>query len=150
MRIEIDDWLTAIVFVLVVLGILFALMYSAARLAGSEPPNLPRFSCLPEPDGDTTRFVFENTGTAAAFDVAVRSARDQYGEPFARIPLFGPAMTATWTLSRPTPAPVPSSGDAPDADQVVEWLTVEWRLEPSGSRRWARIPVRIPTGLIAR
>src|SRR5664279_1545341 len=119
MRIEIDDWLTAIVFILVVVGILFGLMYSAARLAVVDAPNVPKFSCLPEHDGDSTRFTLLNTGTGTAFDVAVRSARNQRGEPLARIPIFGPAMTATWTLSRaaPDPAtaplPVPPSGDPP-------------------------------------
>ena len=104
MRIEIDDWLTAIVLVLVVLGILFGLMYSAARLAGSEPRSYPKFSCLPEQDGDLTRFVLHNTGTAPAFDIAVRWARDPGGTPFARTPLLGPAATMDWTMKPPPKA----------------------------------------------
>jgi hypothetical protein len=154
MRIEIDDWLTAIVFILIVLGILFSMMYLAARLAVIDAPNVPKFSCLPEQDGDTTRFTLMNTGTGTAFDVAVRLASNTRGEPVARTPIFGPGMTTTWTLSRaipdPAQAPVSPSGDAPAADQVVQWLTVEWRVDPSGSRHWTRIPVRIAKGLIAR
>lgn len=151
MRIEINDWPTAIVLIVVVVGVLFALMYSAARLAVVDAANVPKFSCLPEQDGDATRFTLLNTGTGSAFDVAVRPARDPRGEPLVRIALFGPAMTATWTSSRSVPASsAPQPGDPPATDQVVEWLTVEWRLEPSGSRRWTRIPVRIPRGIVAR
>ena len=154
MRIEIDDWPTAIVIVLIVFGVLFSLMYLAARLALIDAPNFPKFSCLPEQLGDTTRFTLMNTGTGTAFDVAVRLASNTRGEPVARTPIFGPGMTATWTLSwaapDPAQAPVSPSGDASAAAQVVQWLTVEWRVDPSGSRHWTRIPVRIPAGLIAR
>jgi hypothetical protein len=146
MRIEIDDWLTAIVFILVVLGILFALMYQAARLAVADLPSAARFSCLPEQDGDATRFTLLNTGTGPAFDIAVRSGRAPRSQPFARTPLLAPGATLTWELSPADPATV----DAAAPDQIVEWLSIEWRREPAGSGRWTQLPVRISQGLIAR
>jgi hypothetical protein len=149
-RIEIDDWLTAIVFVVVVLGILFALMYQAARLAVTDLPGLARFSCLPEQDGDATRFTLQNTGTGPAFDVAIRSGRAPRRQPFARTPLLAPGASLTWELSPAAPVPAPPGADASAPDQIVEWLSIEWRRGPAGSGRWTRLPVRIPTGLIAR
>ena len=60
MRIEINDWPTAIVFIVLVAGVLFALMSPAARLALADAPNVPKLSCLPEQDGDATRFTLLN------------------------------------------------------------------------------------------
>ena len=159
MRIEFDDWLTASVFILVVLGILFGLMYQAARLAVTDLPAVARFSCLPEQIGEVTRFALHNTGTGPAFDVAIRLSRAPRSEPFARTALLAPGSTLTWDLSPAAQTPPaadasPSADAAPPADaslpaETVEWLSIEWRREPAGSGRWTRIPVRVPKGLIA-
>jgi hypothetical protein len=148
MHIEIDDWWGALAFIVVTGLFLFFLMYWAARLAALTSPSLPKFSCHTETDGGSTRFSLTNIGSGPAFDVAIRWARDEYGDPFARTPMLGPQGICTWELSPVTPGSLSLGG--PASHQVVEWLSVEWRPNQAGSGRWTRVPVRIPGGLIER
>jgi hypothetical protein len=146
MHIEIDDWFGAIVFLVIAGMFIFMIVYAAVRLAVPDTASRPDFSCETSTDGPTTRFTLANIGTAAAFDVAVRSVRDAYGQPFARTVLLAPQATCTWELSS-MPAGV-RPVEAPRPQQTFDWLSVEWRPKPDGRGRWNRVPVRLAEGVI--
>jgi hypothetical protein len=146
MHIEIDDWFGATVFVVIAGVGLFVIVYAAVRFALQDTASRPEFSCETSSSESTTRFTLTNVGTAAAFDVAVRSVRDAYGQPFARTVLLAPQATCTWELSSMPESVQPVEAPAPN--QTFDWLSVEWRPKPDGPGRWNRVPVRLAEGVL--
>ncbi|HLY12987.1 MAG TPA: hypothetical protein VKR24_01450 [Candidatus Limnocylindrales bacterium] len=138
MHIEIDDWFGALTLLAVIVVVLFLVVFAAVRLALSDLGSRPEFSCETGAGGDLTRFVVTNVGAAPAFDVAVRSVRDAYGQPFARTTLLAPQASLTWAVPAGS-TPV----ESPTRLGTVDWLSVEWRPRPDGPGRWNRVPVRL-------
>ncbi len=145
MRIEFDDWLALLV-VLVVGGFaLFGLVYWAVRMALTDHPAFPRFSCYVKTAGDSTEVTLSNVGPAPAYDVAVLWASRRAEPPLAQAAVLAPFGSLTWSLSRP-------QGDAAGAPPVdsmsVAYLVVRWSMAGASSRRVVSIPIRVPAGVV--
>jgi len=143
MHIEIDDWLSATLFLLIVVVILFVVVFAAIRLAMTDLANRPEFTCVATTSGDLTRFTLTNVGGSAAFDLAVRSGRDAYGQPLARTVLLARQATCSWEADAATLGVIP----APQG--TVMWLSVEWRPRPDGPGRWTQVPALLANGSTA-
>ena len=144
MHIEIDDWFGACVVIAIGLVLLFFVVYGAVRLALSDMGGRPVFSCETSTTGELNHFVLTNVGSVAAFDVAVRSVRDAYGQPFVRTALLAPQAACTW--ESPGGPSVATTMVTPMPLGTVDWLSVEWRPAPDGPGRWTRVPVRLAGG----
>ena len=146
MHIEIDDWFSASVFLLIVVVILLIVVFAAIRLAMADLSNRPEFSCEATKSGDLTRFTLTNVGGSAAFDLAVRSALDAYGQPFARTALLARQAACRWEADAAT---LGVTSGIPSRQGTVIWLSVEWRPRPDGPGRWTQVPVLLANGATA-